>query len=223
MEEQELFGKLSQAVFEGETETLVSLVKGAIDTVDPLAMVEKGMMKGMTEVGDKFSAGEVYLPELLMAADAWEEAMKIIKPKLVEVGASMGKRGTVVIGTVQTDIHEIGKNILGNLLTTAGFEVHDVGYDTPASKFLSVAEEVGADIIALSAIMSTTVPYQKDTIEAIPIPVLGPDLMDPRDYENIRRYTQDKLVKDSVETAEVGTDEATETSVVGESAEAEVS
>jgi corrinoid protein of di/trimethylamine methyltransferase len=167
MEEQELFAKLSKAVFEGEAETLVSLVKDAVDTVDPLAMVEKGMMKGMTEVGDKFSAGEVYLPELLMAADAWEEAMKIIKPKLVEAGASMGKRGTVVIGTVQTDIHEIGKNIVGNLLTTAGFEVHDVGYDAPASKFLAKAEEVGADIIALSAIMSTTVPYQKDTIELL--------------------------------------------------------
>jgi dimethylamine corrinoid protein len=167
MQEQELFSKLSQAVFEGDSEALVSLVNGAIDKVDPLAMVEQGMMKGMTEVGDKFSAGEVYLPELLMAAEAWEEAMKIIKPKLLEVGASMGKMGTVVIGTVQTDIHEIGKNIVSNLLTTAGFEVHDVGYDTPASKFLAKAEEVNADIIAVSAIMSTTVPYQKDIIELL--------------------------------------------------------
>jgi corrinoid protein of di/trimethylamine methyltransferase len=167
MEQQKLFEKLKQAVMEGEEETLVSLVQGAIETVDPLAMVEKGMMPGMTEIGNQFSAGEAYLPELLMAAEAWEQAMKIIKPKLVATGASMEKRGTIVLGTVQTDIHEIGKNILANLLMTAGFEVHDIGHDAPASKFVDTAQEVGADIIAASAIMSTTVPYQKDIIELL--------------------------------------------------------
>ncbi len=167
MEQKELFEKLKQAVMEGEEETLVSLVQGAIETVDPLAMVEQGMMPGMTEIGNQFSAGEAYLPELLMAAEAWEQAMKIIKPKLVATGASMEKRGTIVLGTVQTDIHEIGKNILANLLMTAGFEVHDVGNDAPASKFVDTAQEVDADIIAASAIMSTTVPYQKDIIELL--------------------------------------------------------
>ena len=167
MEEKELFSKLKQAICEGDSDQLVKLVKDAIDKVDPLAIVEQGMMPGMTEVGDKFSQGQAYLPELLMAAEAWEEAMKLIKPRLVETGASMGKQGTVVIGTVQTDIHEIGKNIVGNLLTTAGFEVHDIGCDSPASKFLAKAEEVSADIIAASAIMSTTIPYQKDVIELL--------------------------------------------------------
>ncbi len=167
MEQQELFAKLKQALIEGEEETLVSLVKDAIETTDPLAMVEQGMMPGMTEVGNRFSAGEAYLPELLMAAEAWEQAMKIIKPKLVAAGASVTKLGTIVIGTVQTDIHEIGKNILANLLMTAGFEVHDIGHDAPASKFINKAQEVDADIIAASAIMSTTVPYQKDVIEML--------------------------------------------------------
>jgi len=167
MKGQELFGKLKQAVVEGDSEQLVDLVKGAIDTADPLAMVEKGMMPGMTEIGNRFSEGEAFLPELLMAAEAWQEAMKLIKPKLLAAGASVEKRGTVVIGTVQTDIHEIGKNILANLLTIGGFDVHDIGYDAPASKFLARAEEVGADIIAASAIMSTTVPYQKDIIELL--------------------------------------------------------
>jgi len=167
MEEKELFAKLSQAVFDGDNETLVSLVQGNLDAYDPLAMVEEGMMQGMVEVGDKFSEGEVYLPELLMAAEAWEEAMKILKPKLAATGASLKKRGTVVIGTVQTDIHEIGKNILANLLTTAGFEVHDIGCDASATKFLTKAQEVQADIIAASAIMSTTVPYQKDIIDLL--------------------------------------------------------
>ncbi len=167
MEQQELFAKLKHAVIEGDEETLVSLVQGAIETADPLAMVEQGMMPGMTEIGNRFSAGEAYLPELLMAAEAWEQAMKIIKPRLVAAGASIKKQGTIVLGTVQTDIHEIGKNILANLLTTAGFEVHDIGHDAPASKFIDKAREVDADIIAASAIMSTTVPYQKDIIEML--------------------------------------------------------
>ncbi len=167
MEQQELFAKLKHALIEGEEETLVSLVKDAIETADPLAMVEQGMMPGMTEIGNRFSAGEAYLPELLMAAEAWEQAMKIIKPKLVAAGASVAKLGTIVIGTVQTDIHEIGKNILANLLMTAGFEVHDIGHDAPASKFIDKAQEVDADIIAASAIMSTTVPYQKDIVEML--------------------------------------------------------
>ncbi len=169
MEQQELFGKLKQAVMEGDDETLVSLVQGAIETADPLAMVEQGMMPGMTEIGNRFSAGEAYLPELLMAAEAWDQAMKIIKPKLVAAGASIKKQGTIVLGTVQTDIHEIGKNILANLLMTAGFEVHDIGHDAPASKFIDKAQEVDADIIAASAIMSTTVPYQKDIIEMLKV------------------------------------------------------
>jgi corrinoid protein of di/trimethylamine methyltransferase len=167
MQEQELFGKLTQALIDGDSEQLVRLVQGAIETTDPLRIVEKAMMPGMTEIGNRFSRGEAFLPELLMAADAWEEAMKIINPKLQAAGASVEKQGTVVIGTVQTDIHEIGKNILANLLTTAGFDVHDVGYDAPASKFAAKAEEVGADIIAASAIMTTTVPYQKDIIDLL--------------------------------------------------------
>lgn len=167
MQDKELFGKLRQAVIDGDSEQLLRLVKGAIDEVDPLRIVEKGMMPGMTEIGNKFSEGEVYLPELLMAAEAWEQAMKIVKPRLIAAGADIEKQGTIVIGTVQTDIHEIGKNILANLLTTSGFDVYDIGCDAPAVKFFDKAEEVGADIIAASAIMSTTVPYQKDIIDLL--------------------------------------------------------
>lgn len=167
MKEQELFARLRQAIVEGDSDELVRLVKQAIDKVGPLEIVEKGMAPGMTEIGNKFGQGQVYLPELLMAAEAWEEAMRIIKPKLIEAGASIKKQGTIVIGTVQTDIHEIGKSILANLLTTAGFDVHDIGCDAPASKFVDTAEQVGADIIAASAIMSTTVPYQKDIIDLL--------------------------------------------------------
>jgi trimethylamine corrinoid protein len=167
MEDKEIFVKLTKAIVGGDSDELVRLVKQVIDKVGPLEIVEKGMAPGMTEIGNKFGQGQVYLPELLMAAEAWEEAMKILRPKLVEAGASIKKQGTVVIGTVQTDIHEIGKNILANLLTTAGFDVHDIGCDAPASKFVDTAEQVGAEIIAASAIMSTTVPYQKDIIDLL--------------------------------------------------------
>ncbi len=167
MQDNKIFEKLKEAVVEGDSEKLALLVKGSINRIDALQMVEKGMMPGMTEIGNRFSKGQAYLPELLMAAEAWEEAMKILKSKLTASGANIKKQGTVVIGTVQTDIHEIGKSILANLLTAAGFEVHDIGCDAPATKFLSKAEEVGADIIAASAIMSTTVPYQKDIIELL--------------------------------------------------------
>jgi len=164
---QECFDELKQSIMEGDGERLTELVRRAIETTDPLTLIEKGLMPGMTQIGNKFSEGQVYLPELLMAAEAWEEAMKIIRPRLAATGASIKKQGTIVIGTVQTDIHEIGKNIVGNLMTTAGFEVHDIGCDAPASKFIDTAQEVGADIIAASAIMSTTVPYQKDVVDLL--------------------------------------------------------
>ena len=167
MEQSKLFKELTQAVVEGDEQKLVSLVQDNLDSVDPLAMVEDGMMPGMTQVGDQFSAGEIYLPEMLMAAEAWEQAMKVIKPKLVAAGTSVSKVATVVLGTVQTDIHEIGKNILGSLMTTTGFEVHDIGCDANASKFIDKAQEVNADIIAASAIMSTTIPYQKDVVDML--------------------------------------------------------
>jgi len=209
MEKQELFEKLKQAVFEGESELLTRLVQESIDQVEPLELIEQGMMPGMSEVGDKFSAGEVYLPELLMAAEAWEEAMKIIKPKLVKSGVSLAKQGIIVLGTVQSDIHEIGKNILANLFTTAGFEVHDIGCDCPATKFLAKAEEVGADIIAASAIMSTTVPYQKDIIELLEskgirdryLVMVGGGVVTPEWADKIGADGYGELASDAVEVA----------------------
>ena len=167
MEQSKLFKELKQSVVEGDEQKLVSLVRDNMDSIDPLVIVEEGMMPGMTEVGNKFSAGEIYLPEMLMAAEAWEQAMKVIKPKLIAAGTHVSKVATVVLGTVQTDIHEIGKNILGSLMTTAGFEVHDIGCDANASKFIDKAQEVSADIIAASAIMSTTIPYQKEVVEML--------------------------------------------------------
>ncbi len=156
---------IEEAIVRGDKEGSAQLIERALGEIDPLTIMQGGMMPAMEKVGDRFSCGEIFLPEMLMAAEAWNEAMKLLKPKMLAAGESVGRKGTVVIGTVQTDVHEIGKNIVATLLSTAGFEVHDLGVDISASKFIQKAEEVDADIIAASAIMTTTMTYQRDLLE----------------------------------------------------------
>jgi len=156
---------IEEAIVRGDKERSAQLVERALGEIKPLTIMQGGMMPAMEKVGDQFSCGEIFLPGMLMAVEAWNEAMKLLKPKILAAGESIGKKGTVVIGTVQTDVHEIGKNIVSTLLSTAGFEVHDLGVDISASKFIQKAEEVDADIIAASAIMTTTMTYQRDILE----------------------------------------------------------
>jgi len=165
MSRDETLKELGEAIVRGDKERSSRLVEEVLGEVDPLAVIQRGMMPAMEKVGDRFSSGEIFLPEMLMATEAWNEAMRLLKPKLLEAGEGVAKTGTVVIGTVQSDVHEIGKNIVVTLLNTAGFEVHDLGVDIPASKFIGKAEEVNADIIAASAIMTTTMTYQQDILD----------------------------------------------------------
>jgi corrinoid protein of di/trimethylamine methyltransferase len=165
MNRDETLKELEDAVVRGDKERSSRLVEKALSEIDPLAVIQRGMTPAMEKVGDRFSSGAIFLPEMLMAAEAWNEAMRLLKPKLLEAGEGVAKIGTVVIGTVQSDVHEIGKNIVGTLLSTAGFEVHDLGVNIPASTFIGKAAEVNADIIAASAIMTTTMTYQRDIME----------------------------------------------------------
>jgi dimethylamine corrinoid protein len=165
MSRDETLKELGEAIVRGDKEKSFRLVEKALGEIDPLAVLQRGMMPSMKIVGDRFSSGEIFLPELLMAAEVWKEAMRLLKPRLLESGEGAAKVGTVVIGTVQSDVHEIGKNIVVTLLNTAGFEVHDLGVDIPASRFIEKAEEVNADIIAASAIMTTTMTYQRDILD----------------------------------------------------------
>jgi len=165
VDKKDIFQKISQAIMEGDAVGISQLAKIAVEKIDPLELVSEGMTPAMKAVGEKFGCGEIYLPEMLQATEAWNEAMKVLKPKISEKGKKLEKAGTVVIGTVQTDIHEIGKNIVASLMIASGFEVYDVGVDVPAAKFVERAEEVQADIIAASAIMTTTMPFQKDLID----------------------------------------------------------
>ncbi len=166
MTDKAIFEQLYNAIIDGDTGGLGQVVGEALkEGIKPSDIIEKGMSPGMKEVGDRFARYEIYLPEMMMAAEAWESAMKILEPKLLESGEERKKVGKVVIGTVKGDIHSIGKNIVGAMLKMNGFEVFDLGVDIAASAFVTKAEEVGADIIAASALMSTTIPQQKNIIE----------------------------------------------------------
>jgi trimethylamine corrinoid protein len=168
MSDKSIFEKLNSAIIAGDKGGLELGVGDALkEGIAPSDIIEKGMSPGMKEVGERFARYEIYLPEMMMAAEAWEGAMQILEPKLLESGSERKKAGRVVIGTVKGDIHSIGKNIVGALLKMSGFEVFDLGVDVNASAFVTKAEEVGADIIAASALMSTTIPQQKSIIEHI--------------------------------------------------------
>lgn len=140
------------------------LVKGKID---PLEGIEKGLSKGMEVIGERFEKLEIYLPELIMAGDVFNAAMETLEPEILARGKSVEKKGTVVIGTAKGDIHEIGKDIVAMLLKIAGFEVYNLGKDVPTPTFLQEAEKAKADIICVSALLTTTLLGQKDLIDLL--------------------------------------------------------
>jgi trimethylamine corrinoid protein len=165
MAKEAIFESLKSTIIDGEKEKTLAAVDTALKQgISPSDIIDKGMALGMKEVGERFARYEIYLPEMMMAAEAWEGAMKILEPKMAATGGAR-KVGKIVLGTVAGDIHSIGKNIVGAMLKMSGFEVFDLGIDVPASHFVTKAEEVGADIIAASALMSTTMPQQKNIIE----------------------------------------------------------
>jgi dimethylamine corrinoid protein len=133
--------------------------------IDPQKVLTEGLVAAMRTVGDRWKANVIFLPEVMMAVEAWNAAMEVVEPHLSADAKAGARRGVVVIGTVKGDIHDIGKNIVATLLRTAGFEVHDLGTDLTASYFVAEAERVKADIIAASALMTTTVPGQRDIVE----------------------------------------------------------
>jgi dimethylamine corrinoid protein len=121
----------------------------------------------MNLIGDKFNRGECYLPELIRAANTFNAAMKVLEPEIVRRGQERVHRGVVVVGTVKGDIHKIGKDILAMLMKTRGFDVHNLGEDVPMSTFLKQAAEHDAHIIGMSALLTTTMPGQKEVIDLL--------------------------------------------------------
>jgi len=157
---------MAQALEKGDRDTVVKLVREALDEgTSAEEILNKGLIVGMDSIGRKFKANEVYVPEVLIAARAMAGGMEIIEPILAETGVK--PRGKVVIGTVKQDLHDIGKNLVGMMLKGGGFQVVDAGVDVDPEKFVSAAKEAGADIIALSALLTTTMPNMKSVIDAL--------------------------------------------------------
>ena len=168
MEPKEILSNLTAAIIEGDSDKARKNAREAlISKIDPLKAVEEGLSKGMAVVGENFENGETFLPGLLMAADAFTAAMEILKPEIEAQKKQMAKTGTILIGTVKSDVHTIGKNIVATVLGTQGFDVVDIGIDNPSLKFIEEAEKVKADVIALSSLMTTTMPGQKEVIDTL--------------------------------------------------------
>jgi corrinoid protein of di/trimethylamine methyltransferase len=171
MKKEEVFKDLFDAVVELDAQKAKDAATLLIkENYSPLEGIENGLSKGMKVIGEKFNKLEIYLPELMMAAGVFNSAMTILKPHIALDSSGKGKstkKGTVLIGTVKGDIHKIGKDIVAMLLETGGFEVHNVGEDVSTSTFIKEADRVDADIIALSSLLTTTMPAQKDLIDIL--------------------------------------------------------
>ncbi|MBN1677797.1 MAG: corrinoid protein [Candidatus Thermoplasmatota archaeon] len=145
-------------------ESIADLAKQALkEGIDPLVAIEKGLAEGIKTVGEKFGKGEIFLPELVMGAEAMKAALAVLEPA-VPSGQHRSSAGKVVIGTVQDDIHEIGKNLVATMLSSNGFEVIDLGVNVPTADFLKKADEIGPTMMAMSALMTTTMPRMADII-----------------------------------------------------------
>ena len=168
MEKNLIMESLARAIIEGDADLAQTSAKEALASgVGPLEAVEQGLAKGMASIGEMFEQGEVYLPELLMAANTFNAAMEILKPEIEARKEQVAKTATVLIGTVQGDVHNIGKNIVATLLETSGFTVVDIGVDRTPLDFCQEAAKAHADVIALSCLMTTTMPSQKAVIDVL--------------------------------------------------------
>jgi corrinoid protein of di/trimethylamine methyltransferase len=166
MDDAEILVGLKQAVLDYDAEGGTRLVRQGLDQgIPPLRLIDEGLSQGVAIIGEKFQAMEIFLPELMMAAKVFLEAMKILEPIILASGAGREKRGVAVIGTVKGDVHSIGKDLFGTLLKVAGFEVHNLGVNVHPGKFVEKVEETGADIVGLSALMTTTMPSMREVIE----------------------------------------------------------
>jgi len=169
----DLYKKLAQAVIDGEEEDAVNLAKQALDqNLDPLACITNGLTKGIQEVGELFASGEYYLPELIIGAEVMKSAMEILEPALtgdqeIEVVAR------VVIGTVEGDLHEIGKTLVATMLSAHGFMVIDIGVDKSTEEFIAAIKENDATIVGASALLTTTMLQQEKLIKSIKEAGLG--------------------------------------------------
>lgn len=164
----EIFNRMAQSIIDGDADVAASLARESIEAkLDPLEAISKGFVVGVNTVGEAFGRGEAFLPELVMAGEAMKAAVATLDPELKRLGTHRQMLGKVVIATVEGDIHEIGKTLVATMLGASGFEVHDLGVDIPGDKLIGKALEVNADIIAMSALLTTTMVKQREVMEEL--------------------------------------------------------
>jgi 5-methyltetrahydrofolate--homocysteine methyltransferase len=160
------FEKLAEGVMTGDVEKVTELTQKAVDEgIEPMEIIDQGLMSGMSVVGERFKAGDMYVPEVIMSAKAMGSGMEIVKPLLV--GGKAASKGKVLIGTVKGDLHEIGKKLVMMMMESAGLEVEDLGIDISAEKFAEAVKEKKPDVLGMSALLTTTMLAMKDTIETL--------------------------------------------------------
>jgi 5-methyltetrahydrofolate--homocysteine methyltransferase len=163
---EQVMQELYTSILNGDNKTVAQKVQAALDAgIDASRILNEGMIAAMAEVGRLFEEGEYYVPEMLISARSMQAGLAVLKPHLVQ--ANVKSAGKVLAGTVKGDLHDIGKNLVCMMLEGAGFEIHDLGTDVSPEKFVNVLQEQEADIVALSALLTTTMPNMKATIEAL--------------------------------------------------------
>src|SRR3954452_11935639 len=167
------FSAMRQSIIDGAPSIAADLAQHAIaHGTAPLDAINHGYVPGMHDVGEQFARGQMFLPDMMASAEAMRAAMAVLDPELKKQGAERPNARIVVLVTTKGDIHEIGKTLVGTLLTAHGFQVHDLGVDVSGEKFAAKAKEVGADIVGISALLTTTMRNQKTVIEALVKPGL---------------------------------------------------
>ena len=162
------FSAMRQSIIDGAPETASNLARLAIaDGIAPLEAIDRGFVPGMHDVGEQFAKHQMFLPDMMASAEAMRAAMAVLDPELKKLGKDRPMAGVVVLGTTKGDIHEIGKILVGTLLTANGFRVHDLGVDVSGEQFATRAREFAADIVGVSALLTTTMRNQKTVVEAI--------------------------------------------------------
>lgn len=163
-----LFAAMRQAVIDGDADQARALATEALaQGIAPLDAINQGFVPGIHHVGVQFGAGEMFLPDLVLGGEAMKAAVSVLEPELARRGAERERLGTVVLGTVRGDIHEIGKTLVHTMLSASGFEVHDLGVDVSVERFVAAVKERQPDVLGMSALLTTTMPGQKLVIEAL--------------------------------------------------------
>jgi len=164
----DIFSAMRQSIVDGAPDTASALARQAVAAgIAPLEAINNGFVPGMHAVGQQFGEGKMFLPDMMASAEAMRAAMAVLDPELKKLGTERPMAGVVVLGTTQGDIHEIGKMLVGTLLSAHGFRVHDLGVDVTGEEFAAKARELNADIVGVSALLTTTMRNQKGVVEAL--------------------------------------------------------